>query len=69
VPRKSEAQEDPVELQSFTARIPVDLHHALRLVAADEDKSLNELLTDILRDWWQKKPDRRRYEDFLRAKR
>jgi predicted HicB family RNase H-like nuclease len=69
VPRKPQpAAEDAVTYQSFTVRIPADLHRALRVVAADENQSLNELLTEVLKSWWQQKPDRRRYEEFLKKR-
>ena len=70
MPRKPKtAEEKPTEFQSFTVRIPVDLHRALRVVAADENTSINEKLTQILQEWWQEKPDRRRFEEFLRTRR
>jgi predicted HicB family RNase H-like nuclease len=69
VPRKPrDVDPSAADYQSFTVRLPAELHHALRVVAADENKSLNELLTQVLQDWWQSKPDRKRFEEFLRAR-
>jgi hypothetical protein len=65
MPKKS-ADADTEDV-ALTVRIPPDVHRALRLAAAEQDRSLNLQIVEVLREWWEKKPDRSRYETFLKG--
>ena len=45
--------------QLFSLRLPQELHRELRLYAASQDKSLNDLLIQVLKEWWSGVPERR----------
>ena len=50
--------------QLFSLRLPSDLHGALRHYALDDERSLNDVLVQVIQDWWHDQGDslRHRYE-------
>ena len=42
----------------FPFRLPADLHKELRHFAIDQERSLNEILVEVVRDWWRTGPDK-----------
>ena len=47
---------------SFTARLPSHTHRVLRLIAAREDTSVNDLLTRAAEEWIKRYPDHKQVE-------
>jgi predicted HicB family RNase H-like nuclease len=62
------AEEKATAKDVLTIRLPADLHRQIRLVAADEGRSINQIITSALRDWWDRRPDRRVWEEFMQRK-
>jgi predicted HicB family RNase H-like nuclease len=52
------AEKDRVQV---LLRIPRDLHRSLKHAAVDRNISVNEMLSQALRDWWKTQPERDRY--------
>ena len=44
------------EIKPFVVRLPADLHRRLRATAKQDGKSLNDLMVDVLREWWTMRP-------------
>ncbi|HKY38382.1 MAG TPA: toxin-antitoxin system HicB family antitoxin [Polyangiaceae bacterium] len=49
------------ETQSFSIRLPKDLHRQLRLYAVHQGQSLNDLIIGVLQGWWDDHPERRAF--------
>lgn len=47
------------EAQVFALRLPVDLHKGLKMLSVVTGKSMNDLVVEVLRDWWAEQPQRR----------
>lgn len=48
------------ETQLFSLRLPVDLHRELRHHAVDDGRPLNEILVEVIAQWWESEKTRRR---------
>jgi hypothetical protein len=48
----------------FTLRLPTDLHRQLRHLTVDQGVSLNDLLVQIIVEWWAKQPQRATYANL-----
>lgn len=62
-PRASRSE--PTAKTAITLRLEDDLYQIVHLIAAERQESLNEAVQYMLSDWWEKKSDRGRYEQFL----
>lgn len=51
------------DYQAYPLRMPVDLHRELRHLALDEGCSLNDLLVQVIQEWWQARGRRRGRSD------
>jgi predicted HicB family RNase H-like nuclease len=60
VPREATPASDGDRVQVLL-RLPRDLHRALKHAAVDRDTSVNEMLSQALREWWKDQPERVRY--------
>ncbi|MCB9652887.1 MAG: Arc family DNA-binding protein [Deltaproteobacteria bacterium] len=49
-------------VKPFVLRMPVELHRMLRTFAASRGRSMNEVLVEVLEEWWRRNPDRRAFE-------
>jgi hypothetical protein len=47
--------------QSYTLRLPVDLHRQLRHFAVDKGVSMNDILVQVIEGWWKDRPERASY--------
>lgn len=50
--KKIESGSEPTPL---TVRIPQDVHNALRIVAKENNQSVNSLIVKIIRDWFRQR--------------
>lgn len=57
------------ETQAITLRLPVELHRAMRHYTIEARKSMNELITEVLQDWWSSQPGRVAYERLAQPRR
>ncbi|MEL6546307.1 MAG: toxin-antitoxin system HicB family antitoxin [Myxococcota bacterium] len=46
----------------FVLRLPPDLHRMLRTYAANQGTSMNQIVVEVLQQWWAKNPERRAFE-------
>jgi predicted HicB family RNase H-like nuclease len=44
--------------QPYLVRLPPELHRQIKLYSVSKGLSLNDLLIDIIRDWWSRQPER-----------
>jgi predicted HicB family RNase H-like nuclease len=44
--------------QPYLVRLPTELHRQIKLYAVSKGLSLNDVLVDIIRDWWAEQPER-----------
>lgn len=50
--------------QAYPLRMPVDLHKELRHYALDEGRSMNDVLVEVIKVWWdEQRPGRVRKGD------
>ncbi len=52
----------PDDYKQFPLRLPPDLHRQLRIHALDTGKSLNDILLEVIAEWWadrRSRPGRR----------
>ena len=52
---------------SLTVRIPITLHKKAKEMVKLENKSLNEIITELLKDWSKKKEEKMLYDAFSKA--
>jgi hypothetical protein len=53
------------EHRAVSCRIPSDLYVALRHFAVEQDASLNDVVVMALREFWSRRPERLRYDQFF----
>ena len=67
-PGKPGRPRKPGKQQPFSLRLPADLHLKLKHYAVDHPgRSLNDVLVEVISDWWNKVPERRTYERLVEA--
>ncbi len=50
------------DAKPFVLRLPPDLHRMLRTYAASHGTSMNQVVLDVLEEWWSDHPERRAFE-------
>ena len=55
--------------QLFSLRLPTDLHRALKTYAFVSGKSFNDVLVEVLKDWWARQPEHDHIEALVRMRR
>jgi predicted HicB family RNase H-like nuclease len=59
--RRRGRPEKPGRDRALSVRLPESLHKALRHLAVDNDKSLNDVVVWALEEWWSSRPERAAY--------
>jgi predicted HicB family RNase H-like nuclease len=47
--------------QYFSLRMPTDLHRQLKFFALSRDSTLNDLIIEVLAEWWGKNPEKAKF--------
>jgi predicted HicB family RNase H-like nuclease len=53
LPKRRGRPRKTAEHQLFSLRLPPDLHNRLRHHALDERRSLNDILVEVIEEWWR----------------
>ncbi|MGD9901815.1 MAG: toxin-antitoxin system HicB family antitoxin [Desulfurella sp.] len=54
-------------IASFTVRIPRSLHKKAKEIVKLENKSLNEIIRELLKDWSKKEEEKMLYDAFSKV--
>lgn len=59
-------QEVANSARAFSVRLPDHLHQQLKAYSIQKSTSLNELIVDVLTEWWERQPEQKLYAKLPR---